>query len=129
MRTKLVHIIENEDVEILRKAKEIMGVAFRAEHIECECDETELDDAILEIGDICFEEIDLPICTCGCDDDDDDDDDEDEAVEYCDYCGKEIRKGDEVIETNSGVFCSLGCSEAWYEVDDYEDEDEDEDDE
>lgn len=71
MRTKTVYIIENEDVELLRKANELIAVMSN-EEIECECDEMELGEVIGDISNAC-EDI---VC---CSDDEDDEDDEEDA--------------------------------------------------
>lgn len=71
MRTKTVYIIENEDVELLRKANELMAIMSN-EEIECECDEMELGEVIRDISNSC-EDI---VC---CSDDEENDDDEEDA--------------------------------------------------
>lgn len=67
MRTKTVYIIENEDVELLKKANELMAVMSN-EEIECECDEIELGEVIGDISNACE---DIIVCS----------DEEDEDVE------------------------------------------------
>ena len=76
MRTKTVYIIENEDVEILRKANELMRVVYEQE-TEYECSEVDVDGAIYDIADFCYEQIELD----DLDEDYFDDFDDDEEIE------------------------------------------------
>lgn len=130
MRTKIVYVMENEDVEILRKARAVINAMYNEEvDYDNGWVETEVLDGLMEIELLCNDEI---VCDCeecrACDEDDEDDeyddDEDDEDVEYCDYCGREIREGDEWCETDEGTFCSLGCAAAWSDEDDGDDEDE-----
>lgn len=132
MRTKVVYVMENEDVEILRKAREVINAMYNEEvDYDNGWVETEVLDGLVEIELLCNDEIECDCAECrACDDDDDEDEDfededEEEDVEYCDYCGRAIHEGDEWCETDEGTFCSLGCAAAWKEVDE-DDEDEDE---
>ena len=59
MRTKTVYIIENEDVEILRKANELVRVVYEQPDVEYECMEDDVDGAIYDLADFCYEQIDL----------------------------------------------------------------------
>jgi hypothetical protein len=131
MRTKVVYVMENEDVEILRKAREVINAMYNEEvDYDNGWVETEVLDGLVEIELLCNDEIACDCAECrACDEDEDEDEDfededDEEDVEYCDYCGRAIHEGDEWCETDEGTFCSLGCAAAWNEVDDNEDEDE-----
>ena len=83
MKTKLVYIMEREDIEVLRKAKSIINLLYNAE-VEFEDDAVEQDllNELVDIEDMCidgiidnekFDDVCLDF-----DEDDDEDDEEDE---------------------------------------------------
>ena len=130
MRTKTVYVFEREDVEILRKARDIMHSLYNAEEIEFEDDKVEFDvlAAFGDIEEMCIDECDLNELDDSIDYDDEDDDDYDaeEPVEVCEYCGTCIFEGDaEWVASNGCVCCCDECLME-YEKELEEDEKEDE---
>ena len=80
MKTKLVYIMEKEDIEVLRKAKSIINLLYNAE-VEYENDAVE-QDLLCEFGDIedmCIEGlVNDELFDEMCQDFDDDEEEEDE---------------------------------------------------
>ena len=58
MKTKLVYVMEREDIEVLRKAKSIINLLYNAE-VEFEDDAVEQDllNELVDIEDICIDGI------------------------------------------------------------------------
>lgn len=130
MRTKLVYVMEREDVEVLRKAKSIINLLYNAE-VEFE-DEAVEQDLLSEFGDIedmCIEGLidDEKLDEmCQDFDDEDDDIDEDEPICYCEYCGCGIYEGDgEYVACDGTIHCSDECL-IEYHKENYPNEEEDE---
>lgn len=83
MKTKLVYIMEREDIEVLRKAKSIINLLYNAE-VEFEDDAVEQDllGELVDIEDMCIDGIiDNEKFDDVCLDFDEDDEDEDEEDE------------------------------------------------
>lgn len=135
MKTKLVYIMEREDIEVLRKAKSIINLLYNAE-VEFEDDAVE-QDLLSEFGDI------EDMCIDGlvndekfdemCQDFDEDDEDEDceddeHFVDYCEYCGCVIEEDDtHWVAANGAICCCDECVVAYNrELGEYDDEEEDE---
>ena len=132
MRTKTVYVFEREDVEILRKARDIMHSLYNAEEIEFEDDKVEFDvlAAFGDIEEMCIDECDLNELDDSIDYDDEDDDadgdDEDEPYAYCECCGDPIENEDDVVYSADGSPCC--CASCVNELDEmYYDDEEDED--
>ena len=117
MRTKLVYVIEREDVEILRKAKSIINILNNAAEVEYDSDTVETD-ALCTYGDIeeLVVEDECECCKSA----------EDEPVAMCEYCGALIFEGDaEWVAADGCVCCCDDClMEYEKELEDEEDEDE-----
>lgn len=132
MKTKLVYIMEKEEVEALRKAKGIINLLYNAE-VEYENDAVE-QDLLSEFGDIedmCIDDlIDNEKFDEMCqdfDDEDDDEDCEDEPVAWCEYCGCAIYEDDyEWIAADGSVCCCDECVVAYNKENFPEDDEEDE---
>lgn len=134
MKTKLVYIMEREDIEVLRKAKSIINLLYNAE-VEFE-DEAVEQDLLSEFGDIedmCIdglvnEELFDEMCQDFDDEDDEDCEDEEEHfVDYCEYCGCVIEEDDtHWVAANGAICCCDECVVAYNrELGEY-DEEEDE---
>lgn len=130
MKTKLVYIMEREDIEVLRKAKSIINLLYNAE-VEFEDDAVE-QDLLSEFGDIedmCIDGIidnekfdDM----CLDFDDEEDDDCEDEPVAWCEYCGCAIYEGEyEWVAADGSVCCCDECVVAYNRENFPEDDEED----
>jgi hypothetical protein len=120
MKTKLVYIMEREDIEVLRKAKSIINLLYNAE-VEFEDDAVE-QDLLSEFGDI------EDMCIDGLvndewldemckdfDDEEDEGDEEDEPiVDFCEYCGCVIEEDDvHWVAANGAVCCCDECVVAY----------------
>ena len=138
MRTKTVYVFEREDVEILRKARDIMHSLYNAAEIEFEDDKVEFDvlSAFGDIEEMCIDECDLNELDDEIDyddedddaDGDDEDDEEDEPVAWCEYCGSPIYEDEyEWIAADGSVCCCDECvveyNREMFPEDDEEDED------
>ena len=135
MRTKLVYVMEKEEIEVLRKAKGIINLLYNAE-VEFDNDAVE-QDLLNEFGDIedmIIDDIDLnELDKDDYDDFDDEDDDEDieddEPIGWCEYCGCAIYEGDgEYVACDGTIHCSDECL-VEYHRENYPDEDDEEEDE
>ena len=108
MRTKLVYVMEKEDIEVLRKAKSIINLLYNAE-VEFEDDAVEQDllGELVDIEDMCIEGISLDEL-----DKEEYDDDEDEPiVDFCEYCGCVIGEDDtHWVAANGAVCCCEECA-------------------
>lgn len=135
MKTKLVYIMEKEEVEALRKAKGIINLLYNAE-VEYENDAVE-QDLLSEFGDIedmCIDGIDLDELDSDdyddfddADGDDDcDEDEEDKVVAMCEYCGALMFEDDtQWVAADGSVCCCDECVVAHNrELGEYEDDDE-----
>lgn len=131
MKTKLVYIMEREDIEVLRKAKSIINLLYNAE-VEFEDDAVE-QDLLSEFGDIedmCIdglvnEELFDEMCQDFDDEDDEDCEDEEEHfVDYCEYCGCVIEEDDtHWVAANGAICCCDECVVAYNrELGEYDDE-------
>lgn len=136
MKTKLVYIMEKEEIEVLRKAKGIINLLYNAE-VEYENDAVEQDllNELVDIEDMCIdgiidnEKFD-DVCLDFDDEEDDEDEDceEDEPVAWCEYCGCGIYEDEyEWIAADGSVCCCDECvveynRENFPEDDDEEDE-------
>ena len=113
MRTKLVYVMEREDIEVLRKAKGIINLLYNAE-VEFD-DEAVEQDLLSEFGDIedmCIDGLDLNELDKDDYDDFEDDEDieDDEPVAVCEYCGTCLFEGDaEWVASNGCVCCCDEC--------------------
>lgn len=123
MRTKLVYVMEKEDIEVLRKAKSIINLLYNAE-VEFEDDAVE-QDLLSEFGDI------EDMCIEGLVDDEKLDEmckdfDDEEPVACCEYCGCAIYEGDcEWVAADGTVCCCDECLVAHNkELGEYDDEEE-----
>lgn len=135
MKTKLVYIMEKEEVEALRKAKGIINLLYNAE-VEYENDAVE-QDLLSEFGDIedmCIYDSDLDELDSNdyddfddADGDDCEEDEEDEPVAWCEYCGCAIYEDDyEWIAADGSVCCCDECVVAYNKENFSEDDEEDE---
>ena len=130
MRTKLVYVMEKEDIEVLRKAKSIINLLYNAE-AEFEDDAVE-QDLLYELADIeemCIEGISLDELDKEEYDDyeEDEDDEEDEPiVDFCEYCGCVIEEDDtHWVAANGAICCCDECVVAYNrELGEYDDEEE-----
>ena len=108
MKTKLVYIMEKEDIEVLRKAKGIINLLYNAE-VEFEDDVVEQDllGELVDIEDMCIEGISLDEL-----DKEEYDDDEDEPiVDFCEYCGCVIGEDDtHWVAANGAMCCCEECA-------------------
>lgn len=132
MRTKLVYIMEREDIEVLRKAKGVINLLYNAE-VEFEDDAVEQDllGELVDIEDMCIEGISLDELDKEKYDDyeEDEDDEEDEPiVDFCEYCGCVIEEDDtHWVAANGAICCCDECVVAYNrELGEYDDEEEDE---
>ena len=131
MKTKLVYIMEREDIEVLRKAKSIINLLYNAE-VEFEDDAVEQDllGELVDIEDMCIEGISLDeLDKEEYDDYEEDEDDEDEPiVDFCECCGCVIEKDDtHWIAANGAICCCDDCMVAYNrQLEYYDDEEEDE---
>lgn len=131
MKTKLVYIMEREDIEVLRKAKSIINLLYNAE-VEFEDDAVEQDllGELVDIEDMCIEGISLDeLDKEEYDDYEEDEDDEDESiVDYCEHCGCVIEEDDtHWVAANGAICCCDECVVAYNrELGEYDDEEEDE---
>ena len=131
MRTKLVYVMEKEDIEVLRKAKSIINLLYNAE-VEFEDDAVEQDllGELVDIEDMCIEGISLDeLDKEEYDDYEEDEDDEDEPiVDFCEYCGCVIEEDDtHWVAANGAICCCDECVVAYNrELGEYDDEEEDE---
>lgn len=133
MRTKLVYVMEKEDIEVLRKAKSIINLLYNAE-VEFEDDAVE-QDLLSEFGDIedmCIEGLvneELFDEMCQDFDEEEDECEEDEHfVDYCEHCGCVIEEDDtHWVAANGAICCCDECVVAYNrELGEYDDEEEDE---
>ena len=138
MKTKLVYIMEREDIEVLRKAKGIINLLYNAE-VEFEDDAVE-QDLLSEFGDIedmCidgiidnekFDDVCLDFDEDDEDDEDEDCEDDEHFVDYCEYCGCVIEEDDtHWVAANGAICCCDECVVAYNrELGEYDDEEEDE---
>lgn len=133
MKTKLVYIMEREDIEVLRKAKSIINLLYNAE-VEFE-DEAVEQDLLSEFGDIedmCIEGLDLDKLDSedydDYDEDDEDCEEEEHFVDYCEHCGCVIEEDDtHWVAANGAICCCDECVVAYNrELGEYDDEEEDE---
>jgi hypothetical protein len=132
MKTKLVYIMEREDIEVLRKAKSIINLLYNAE-VEFEDDAVE-QDLLSEFGDIedmCIEGVVndewLDEMCKDFDDEEDEGDEEDEPiVDFCEYCGCVIEEDDtHWVAANGAICCCDECVVAYNrELGEYDDEEE-----
>ena len=108
MRTKLVYVMEREDVEILRKAKGIINILNNAADVEYDSDTVETD-VLCTYGGIeeLIMEDECECCKSA------------ENSMYCERCGQVIEDGDETWVHTKGVRACV-CAEC---VDDILDED------
>ena len=131
MKTKLVYVMEKEDIEVLRKAKSIINLLYNAE-VEFEDDAVEQDllGELVDIEDMCIEGISLDeLDKEEYDDYEEDEDDEDEPiVDFCEYCGCVIEEDDtHWVAANGAICCCDECVVAYNrELGEYDDEEEDE---
>ena len=132
MKTKLVYIMEKEEIEALRKAKGIINLLYNAE-VEFEDDAVEQDllGELVDIEDMCIEGISLDELDKEKYDDyeEDEDDEEDEPiVDFCEYCGCVIEEDDtHWVAANGAICCCDECVVAYNrELGEYDDEEEDE---
>lgn len=134
MKTKLVYIMEREDIEVLRKAKSIINLLYNAE-VEFEDDAVE-QDLLSEFGDIedmCIdglvndEKFD-EMCQDLDDEEDEDCEDDEHFVDYCEYCGCVIEEDDtHWVAANGAICCCDECVVAYNrELGEYDEEEEDE---
>ena len=134
MRTKLVYVMEKEDIEVLRKAKSIINLLYNAE-VEFEDDAVE-QDLLSEFGDIedmCIdglvndEKFD-EMCQDFDDEEDEDCEDDEHFVDYCEHCGCVIGEDDtHWVAANGAICCCDECVVAYNrELGEYDDEEEDE---
>lgn len=128
MKTKLVYIMEKEDIEVLRKAKGIINLLYNAE-VEFEDDAVEQDllGELVDIEDMCIEGISLDELDKEKYDDheEDEDDEEDEPiVDFCEYCGCVIEEDDtHWVAANGAICCCDECVVAYNrELGEYDDE-------
>jgi hypothetical protein len=133
MRTKLVYVMEREDIEVLRKAKSIINLLYNAE-VEFEDDAVE-QDLLSEFGDIedmCIEGVVndewLDEMCKDFDDEEDEGDEEDEPiVDFCEYCGCVIEEDDtHWVAANGAICCCDECVVA-YNRENFPEDDEEED--
>jgi hypothetical protein len=133
MKTKLVYIMEREDIEVLRKAKSIINLLYNAE-VEFEDDAVE-QDLLSEFGDIedmCIEGVVndewLDEMCKDFDDEEDEGDEEDEPiVDFCEYCGCVIEEDDtHWVAANGAICCCDECVVA-YNRENFPEDDEEED--
>ena len=129
MRTKLVYVMEKEDIEVLRKAKGIINLLYNAE-VEFEDDAVE-QDLLVDIEDMCIEGISLDELDKEEYDDyeeDEDCEDDEHFVDYCEYCGCVIGEDDtHWVAANGAICCCDECVVAYNrELGEYDDEEEDE---
>lgn len=130
MKTKLVYVMEREDIEVLRKAKSIINLLYNAE-VEFEDDAVEQDllGELVDIEDMCIEGISLDeLDKEEYDDYEEDEDDEDEPiVDFCEYCGCVIGEDDtHWVAANGAICCCDECVVA-YNTENFPEDDEDED--
>jgi hypothetical protein len=134
MKTKLVYIMEREDIEVLRKAKSIINLLYNAE-VEFEDDAVE-QDLLSEFGDIedmCIdglvnEELFDEMCQDFDDEEDEGDEEDEPIVDFCEYCGCVIEEDDtHWVAANGAICCCDECVVAYNrELGEYDDEEEDE---
>ena len=92
MKTKITYVFDENDVEILRKAKEIISALYNANDVEYDNDvETDLIDVFNEIEELCVDKYDLNKLEYI---DYEEEEEEEEPVDYCEYCGCAIYEGD-----------------------------------
>ena len=132
MRTKLVYVMEKEDIEVLRKAKGIINLLYNAE-VEFEDDAVEQDllGELVDIEDMCIEGISLDELDKEEYDDyeeDEDCEDDEHFVDYCEYCGCVIGEDDtHWVAANGAICCCDECVVAYNrELGEYDEEEEDE---
>ncbi len=135
MRTKLVYVMEKEDIEVLRKAKSIINLLYNAEvEFEDEAVEQGLLSEFGDIEDMCIdglvnEELFDEMCQDFDDEEDEDCEEEEHFVDYCEHCGCVIEEDDtHWIAANGAICCCDECVVAYNrelgEYDDDEEEDE-----
>ena len=131
MRTKTVYVFEREDVEILRKARDIMHSLYNAAEIEFEDDKVEFDvlSAFGDIEEMCIDECDLSELDSDKYDDYDEADgsDEDEPYAYCECCGEPIENEDDVHYAADGSVCCCDECVVGYNRENFPEDDEEED--
>ena len=134
MKTKLVYVMEREDIEVLRKAKSIINLLYNAE-VEFEDDAVE-QDLLSEFGDIedmCIDglvndELFDEMCQDFDDEEDEDCEVEEHFVDDCEHCGCVIEEDDtHWVAANGAICCCDECVVAYNrELGEYDDEEEDE---
>ena len=133
MRTKLVYVMEKEDIEVLRKAKSIINLLYNAE-VEFEDDAVE-QDLLSEFGDIedmCIEglvndELFDEMCQDFDDEEEDECEEDEHFVDYCEHCGCVIEEDDtHWVAANGAICCCDECVVA-YNRENFPEDDEEED--
>jgi hypothetical protein len=134
MKAKLVYIMEEEDVEVLRMAKNIINLLHNTEtEYKNENVKKDLLKEFSDIEDMCIDGLDLDKLDSedydDYDEDDEDCEDEEHFVDYCEYCGCVIEEDDtHWVAANGAVCCCDECVVAYNrELGEYDDEEEDED--
>ena len=130
MKTKLVYIMEKEEIEVLRKAKGIINLLYNAE-VEFEDDAVEQDllGELVDIEDMCIEGISLDELDKEEYDDyeEDEDDEEEPIVDFCEYCGCVIGEDEyEWVAADGSVCCCEECA-VEYNKENFLEDDEEED--
>ena len=133
MKTKLVYVMEREDIEVLRKAKSIINLLYNAE-VEFEDDAVEQDllNELVDIEDMCIdgiidnEKFDDVCLDFDEDDEDEDCEDDERFVDYCEHCGCVIEEDDtHWVAANGAICCCDECVVAYNrELGEYDDEEE-----
>jgi arginine deiminase len=118
MEAKLVYIMEEEDVEVLRMAKNIINLLHNTEtEYKNENVKKDLLKEFSDIEDMCVEGISLDELDKEKYDDyeEDEDDEEDEPiVDFCEYCGCVIEEDDvHWVAANGAVCCCDECVVAY----------------
>lgn len=133
MKTKLVYVMEREDIEVLRKAKSIINLLYNAE-VEFEDDAVEQDllNELVDIEDMCIdgiidnEKFDDVCLDFDEDDEDEDCEDDEHFVDYCEHCSCVIEEDDtHWVAANGAICCCDECVVAYNrELGEYDDEEE-----
>jgi arginine deiminase len=131
MKAKLVYIMEEEDVEVLRMAKNIINLLHNTEtEYKNENVKKDLLKEFSDIEDMCVEGISLDELDKEKYDDyeEDEGDEEDEPiVDFCEYCGCVIEEDDtHWVAANGAVCCCDECVVA-YNRENFPEDDEEED--
>jgi superfamily II RNA helicase len=133
MKAKLVYIMEEEDVEVLRMAKNIINLLHNTEtEYKNENVKKDLLKEFSDIEDMCVEGISLDELYKEKYDDyeEDEGDEEDEPiVDFCEYCGCVIEEDDtHWVAANCAVCCCEECVAAYNRENFPEDDEEDDED-